>query len=176
MLGRHRVLIEAEAKYLTRMCCRRGELTRQAEVTPPSCREREHFIPTQPSQPVRSLRLVVSSIRNPVRTGEIARELKLQRSNDIGTIIPIALAPSREVIRMRHPIALLAVAPAICQHEIMPQVNRVLRPRDEMIDMAAITSNPLVAIEAPAVLQIHQHRPDRSQCIPFCAEQELPKI
>ncbi len=77
---------------------------------------------------------------------------------------------------MRHPVALLAVTPAVCQHEVVTEINRVLGPRDEMIDVAAVAPNRLRAVETFPVLQVHQHRPDRSQRVPFRSEQELPQV
>jgi hypothetical protein len=85
-------------------------------------------------------------------------------------MIPIALAPSREMIDMRHPIPLLVVAPAVRQDEVMAQINRVFDPRNEVIDMAAVTSNAIAAVEALAVLQVHQHGPHDSERPPFRAE------
>jgi hypothetical protein len=131
------------------------------------------MIAPKPSQPVRGLCLLVSPIGNPIRTGKIARKLILQRSHNFDSTIPVAFAPSGKVIDMGHPIPLLAVAFAVRQHEIVTEINGILRPRNEMIDMAAIAPDGAATVEALPVLQIHQHGPSRPQCSPFGTEQEL---
>jgi hypothetical protein len=79
----------------------------------------------------------------------------LQRNYDVAAVIPIALVPSGEMMHMRHPVPLLSITSVVGQHEIVAQINRVFGPRDEMIDMAAIASNRLRAVEAPPLLQVY---------------------
>jgi hypothetical protein len=70
------------------------------------------------------------------------------------------------------PVALLAIAPAVGQHEVMAQVNRVTRPGDEMVDVRAGRREALVAVEAPAVLDIDQNRTEHGQGGTLTTEEE----
>ena len=56
------------------------------------------------------------------------------------------------------------------QHEVVAEVGRVERPRDEMIDMHR--ASPCAAIEAPALLQGKEHIPDARQRNAVVPEEE----
>jgi len=54
------------------------------------------------------------------------------------------------------PVAFLAVASAIREHEVVAQVHRIPSPRDEVIDVGCLWRNRCVTVEAPAPLDIEQ--------------------
>jgi len=62
----------------------------------------------------------------------------------------------------REPVALLAVAPAIRQHEVVRQIHRVSGPSHEVIYMRRLPTAPAIAVEAPTALEIEEHRPNQS--------------
>jgi len=120
--------------------------------------------------------LTVSPISDPVRAFQIAWKRILYRFYDVRTIFAIAFCPSSEMIDMRHSIALLCIASAIGEYKVMTQIDRVLGPRDEMVDMAAIRPDWLRTIEAISTLQFDQDRPYLPKRIPFGSEKELSQI
>jgi hypothetical protein len=122
---------------------------------------------------VRRLRRLVRLVRNSVRARQIAGKLGPYCRDDLSPMLTVALGPPGEVIHMRHPVALLA---AVGENKLMPKVNRVLGPGDEVIDVAAITPDSVTAVEAFAPLQVHQHRPHSAESIAFSPEQELMEV
>jgi hypothetical protein len=78
-------------------------------------------------------------------------------------MLPVALGPSGEVIDMRHPVALLAIASAVRGYEIVTQINRILGPRNEVVDRTAVTPDSPIPIEARAVLQVHKCELDHAE-------------
>jgi len=54
----------------------------------------------------------------------------------------------------REPVALLVVAPAIRQDEVVRQIHRVPGSSHKVIDMRCLANDPAIALEAPTVLKI----------------------
>ena len=52
----------------------------------------------------------------------------------------------------------LVIAPAICHHEVMRKIHGISSPRDEVAYVLCDPSDLILAVEAPTVLKIEQHR------------------
>ena len=70
----------------------------------------------------------------------------------------------------------MAVATTVRKDEVVPEVNRIPRPSDKVIDMDGLGPERLRAIEALASVEIQQHRTDRGETGTLAAEQELIEI
>src|SRR3954462_15626018 len=83
---------------------------------------------------------------------QIDQQRAVQQFRKLAAELCIPLRPRREVIAGRESIALLVVAPAIGDHEVMPQVHGMPRPRDEVIDLGCRRSQLSPTVKAPALL------------------------
>jgi hypothetical protein len=61
------------------------------------------------------------------------------------------------MIAGRKPVAFLAVAPAIREHEVVAQVQQIPSPRDEVIDVGCRWRKRCAIVEASAPLGIDQN-------------------
>ena len=73
----------------------------------------------------------------------------------VGIVIRNELRPAPEIDLAAQQVALAAVALHVDQHEVVRQIARVARPRDEVIDRGRRRQAAL-AVEAPPVLQLAQ--------------------
>ncbi len=61
---------------------------------------------------------------------------------------------------MRNAVLLSVVAPRVRQNKIVREINRIFRPRNEVIHLPAFAPDWIPAVETSAALKIGQHRPD----------------
>ena len=80
------------------------------------------------------------------------------------------------MIAGRKPVAFLAVALAIREHEVVAQVHRIPGPRDEVIDVGGRWRKRCVTVKAPAPLDIEQDGAYDGQSRSLTTEEELVQI
>ena len=101
---------------------------------------------------------------------------RVERSRKVVAVIADALRPLLKVDDRGKRIALVVVAPRMCEHEVVAKVIRVHRPRDVVVDVAATIRQPLVAIETTVTVDLQQHVPNHLQVIPLGPEHERAEI
>src|SRR2546429_1161312 len=74
------------------------------------------------------------------------------------------------------PVRLPFVARGVGQHKVMAQIDRVARPRDEVIHLPSFAVEWLTAVEAPAGLELPDDWPYDIQIGTVTAEQEFVKV
>jgi hypothetical protein len=89
----------------------------------------------------------------------------------VALVAPCARAPPLHVIGRGHEVALAAVAPAMCRHQVVEPVVGVAGPRDEVVDLGG-GGDSSVTIEAAVVLEVEQRSADRVQRHTLGPEQE----
>ena len=132
---------------------------RQARVNAgrTSCRQRYHFVSSQPSQPARSFGLRIGPPCNPVRRHQFGdHAAPFQFACDLCPELRVPFRPRGQMIAGRKPVAFLAVTPAIREHEVVAQVYRIPSPGDEVIDVGGRWRKRCVTVEALAPLDIEQ--------------------
>lgn len=76
----------------------------------------------------------------------------------------------------REPVALLAITLAIRQHEVVRQIHWVSSPSDKVVYMSCVPHDPAIAVEAPTLLKIEQHRSNYGHTVALAAEQEFAQV
>jgi len=86
----------------------------------------------------------------------------------------IPFYPNAEVFFRREQISLRRIAFLVCKNKVMPQIQRIKRPRYEMINVGL--PHRLPTIKAKILLEFTQRTLKTQQSGPFCSEEELMKI
>ena len=88
-----------------------------------------------------SFNLFVRPLCNAGGARQIAGDDVLESSLNVLSLPLVSLRPFSEVAHVRNAVFLSAVASRVRQNKIMREVNRILRPGNEVIDLPTFTTD-----------------------------------
>ena len=147
------------------------------DQVPPRCRQRYHFVSSQPSQPARSFSLRLGPPCYAVRRHELGdNTAPLQFGCNRCPELRVPFRPRSQVIAGRKPIAFLAIACTIGEYEVVAQGHRIPSPSDEVINVGGRWRKRCLTVEAPTQLDIEQDGAYDGQSRSLTTEEELVQI
>lgn len=99
--------------------------------------------------------------------------LPLKLSPHVAPNILIVLHPSVEMRGRRQPVGLPLIARGVREDEIVAEIDRVPRPRNEVIHVPGFLAQRSVAVEAQPGLKVLKDGAHHRQIGAFVAEQEF---